>query len=71
MKTNYLCPAYNPPMDSVWKQLPGGPVAECNGETWEYMGSDEKNGLKTHFFRHRDFNGLGEKRVKIEEKTGG
>ena len=58
----------DPCPDSVWAQLPGGPVAldDSLGEQWQYMGSVRGGGQFHHEFRHRAHPGYGNARVYAE-----
>tara|TARA_R110000824_G_scaffold388071_1_gene583507 strand:+ start:305 stop:541 length:237 start_codon:yes stop_codon:yes gene_type:complete len=38
---------------------------EYTGEVWQYMGSSKTH----HDFRHRNYNGIGRKCIKIDRKT--
>jgi hypothetical protein len=55
----------DPCPDSVWMQLPGGPVAtdDVFGESWQYMGSARRDGEVRHEFRHRAHPDYGNARV--------
>jgi hypothetical protein len=55
----------DPCPDSVWMQLPGGPVAldDTVGESWQYTGSARLDGNLRHEFRHRGHPDYGNARV--------
>ena len=56
----------DPCPDSVWAQLPGGPVAldDTFGEQWQYTGSVRReDGHIRHEFRHRAHPGYDQARV--------
>jgi hypothetical protein len=44
-----------------WAQLPGGPVAEYQGECWQYMGSVWGGQAAYHSFRHRAHPAYGDR----------
>jgi hypothetical protein len=56
----------DPCPDSVWEQLPGGPIASDDdrfGEVWQYMGTFRAEDHVVHEFRHRAHPGFGHARV--------
>jgi hypothetical protein len=65
----------DPCPDSVWQQLPGGPVAldDALGETWQYLGSARGEGSLRHEFRHRAHPEYGSARVyaHVEDDDAG
>ena len=63
----------DPCPDSVWEQLPGGPVAEDEtfGQVWHYMGSVVPEGEPVrHEFRHRSHPTFGGARVYAHVADG-
>jgi hypothetical protein len=61
--------------DSVWEQLPGGPVApdDIFGEVWQYTGTVTDDALTRYEFRHRSHPRYGGARVyaHVAEDAGG
>ncbi len=73
MNEEHVC--LDPCPDSVWGQLPGGPVAldDTFGEVWRYMGSARAEGAYRHEFRHRAHPDYGGARVYahvVDDDTG-